>query len=78
MFAFGIPAVPQLVEPIRGSIQTLAAAIAPDVSGRGTLTFLGTGMPRSSAHDDAVLARLRAVKGRVDPHGIIRGNHPLD
>ena len=78
VFAFGIPAVPQLVEPIRGSIQTLAAAVAPDVSGHGTLTFLGTGMPRSSAHDDEVLARLRAVKGRVDPHGIIRGNHPLD
>jgi hypothetical protein len=78
VFAFGIPAVPELVDPIRGSIQSLAAACAPDVSGRGTLTFLGSGMPRSSVHADAVVDRLRAVKGRVDPYGIICGNHPLD
>lgn len=78
VFAFGILAVPQLVDPIRGSIQVLAAACAPEASGRGTLTFLGAGMPRSTAHDDATLARLLAVKSSVDPNRIIRSNHPLD
>jgi hypothetical protein len=75
-YAFGVPGVPELVEPIRGSLAALAAAVTPS-EGKLTLTFLPGGAPLSGSFDDATLARLRAVKERVDPGGVIRGNHPL-
>jgi len=43
--------------------------------GGGTLpTFLGAGAPLADAYDREVLDRLAAVKQRVDPGGVIRGN----
>jgi FAD/FMN-containing dehydrogenase len=77
VFAFGIPGRPDQVSGIRQSLADLGEAIAPDSTGRTPLTMLGAGQPLSAVHDEAVLARLRAVKGRVDPQGVIRGNHPL-
>ena len=77
VFAFGIPAVPELVDPIRGSLAALAQALSPESLDRVTLTMLGEGMPLSLVHDEAALDRLRAVKGRLDPAGVIRGNRPL-
>lgn len=76
-FAFGIPAVPELVEPIRASLQALARALDPVSLGRTPLTMLGAGQPLSAVHDEPTLARLRSVKERVDPDRVIRGNHPL-
>lgn len=77
VFAFGVPAVPELVEPIRASLRAVADACEPVDLGRMPLTLLGAGQPLSQVHDEATLARLRQVKRRVDPHGVIRGNHPL-
>jgi len=76
VFAFGVPAVPELVEPIRGSLAALAAVCEPG-PGQVPRTFVTGGAPVSTPFGDEALARLRAVKVRVDPEGIIRGNHPL-
>lgn len=35
------------------------------------------GAPLSGSFDEETLARLRAVKARVDPCRVIRGNHPF-
>ncbi len=77
VFAFGIPAVPELVEPIRSSLRTVAEAVRPVSLGRTPLTMLGAGMSVADVHDASTFARLRAVKDRVDPGSVIRGNHPL-
>lgn len=77
VFAFGIPAMPELAEPIRSSLRAVAEAVRPVSLARTPLTMLGAGMSREDAHDAPTLARLRAVKDRVDPGSVIRGNHPL-
>jgi hypothetical protein len=76
--AIGIPVVPELVGPIRASIEAVVGALSPDLSPeRLPLNFLATGEPIDRAFDDATLARLRAVKRSADPEGTIRGNVPL-
>jgi hypothetical protein len=34
-------------------------------------------MDLTAVHDADTLSRLRSVKQHVDPHQVIRGNHPL-
>jgi FAD/FMN-containing dehydrogenase len=77
VFAFGIPAVPELIEPIRSSLRAVAEVVRPVSLGRTPLTMLGEGMSRADVHDAPTLARLRMVKDRVDPGSVIRSNHPL-
>lgn len=76
--AIGIPVVPELVGPIRSSIEAFVAALAPELStDRLPLNFVAVGEPVSRAFDEDTLERLRALKRSVDPAGTIRGNFPL-
>ena len=43
---------------------------------RKSLTLIG-GTWRRFFGDDGRLARLRALKGAIDPTGVIRSNHPV-
>jgi hypothetical protein len=78
VFAFGVAAVPALADPIRASLRDVAQVCGPAGTARIPLTLLGPGSDRTSVHDPATVARLRAVKRSADPQGVIRGNHPLD
>lgn len=78
VFAFGVAAVPELVDPIRGSLAAVAAVCGPAGAARIPLTLLGPGGDRSAVHDPETMSRLRALKRSADPQGVIRGNHPLD
>lgn len=76
--AFGIPMVPELVEPIRASLAQVVAALDPEISAaRLPLNFVGVGEPVSRAFDEGTLERLRQLKRVLDPSGTIRGNFPL-
>lgn len=76
--AFGVPMVPELVEPIRWSLAAVAQALAPELSPeRFPLNFLTVDSTIDHAFDSPTLERLRAIKRRVDPRGTIRGNFPL-
>ncbi len=77
LWGLGIPMVPELVRPIQASLAALAAATAPESTGRTPLTLLAGGEDLGRVFDDASLARLRALKSSRDPAGTIRGNHPL-
>ena len=77
VFTFGVAAVPELVDPIRASLREVAGVCGPSATTGIPMTFLGTGADLSAVFDPQALARLRAVKQRVDPDRIIRGNHPL-
>jgi hypothetical protein len=77
VYALGIPAVPELAGPIRRGLAELAAAVEPVSLGRTPLTMLGSGGSRNDVYEPAALDRLREVKHRVDPRGVIRSNHPL-
>jgi hypothetical protein len=72
----GILAVPELAGPIAVAIEGVQAKLAPWISGRTLLNF-ASGEPMEDVFPAEVRDRLRVVKRRVDPHGIIRGNHPI-
>jgi len=77
--ALGMPMVPELVEPILGSQRALAAALAHEAAGggHGSLTFHTEDKPIDEVYSPSTLDRLRAVKARTDPDGVIRGNFPI-
>ncbi|MGZ4631697.1 MAG: FAD-binding oxidoreductase [Actinomycetes bacterium] len=77
MFLLGIPAVAELVPPLRASLDAAENAMVPFVSGRKTFNFLGAGQDPSAAYTPAALARLRAIKLERDPAGVIRSNRPV-
>jgi len=77
--ALGMPMVPELVEPILGSQKALEASLAHEAAGggHGSLTFHTADKPIDEVYSSQTLDRLRAVKARTDPDGVIRGNHPI-
>ncbi|MEV8373190.1 FAD-binding oxidoreductase [Kribbella sp. NPDC056861] len=72
----GIVPVPELAAPVAAAIETVQAQLAPWISERMVLNFSGE-EPLSEIFAPAVRERLRAVKQRVDPQAVIRGNHPI-
>ncbi|GGO07346.1 oxidoreductase [Microbispora rosea subsp. aerata] len=73
----GVPAAPGMEEAIRQRQSAVADAVAAVTTGRKPFTFLGHGEPAASAFPIETLARLREVKRRRDPQGVILGNHPV-
>ncbi len=76
LHALGVPAGPRAAE-IAPAVDRVLEAAAPDVTGRPPLNFVMQAelAPQSFAPED--LERLRAVKARVDPDGMIVSSHPL-
>jgi FAD binding domain-containing protein len=77
LFLLGIPAVPELVAPLRAQLDVAEQAMAPFASGRRTFNFLGSGQDPSAAFTPQALERLRAIKLERDPAGVIRSNRPV-
>ena len=73
----GMPMGPGMAEHIEAHQALLAEAFAPHASGRIFFTFLGSEESPVAAFPPDVLARLRDVKRRRDPLGVIRSNHPV-
>ncbi|MFC7448552.1 FAD-binding oxidoreductase [Rhodococcus daqingensis] len=68
---------PALVEPVGAAMAQLREILRPWAAGPTTLSMLGAGEDAADAFDAETLARLRRLKGDVDPGGLIRGNHPF-
>lgn len=77
LFALGMPAVPELVEPIHHALAGLDAAMAPLASRYRMPNFTGEGQDDGAGYDAARLARLRELKLARDPEGTIRSNKPV-
>ncbi|NEA31370.1 FAD-binding oxidoreductase [Streptomyces sp. SID13031] len=72
----GIVPVPELAGAVAAAIEGVKAKLAPWISGRTLLNF-ASGEPLADIFAPEVRDRLRAVKQRVDPQAVIRGNHPI-
>jgi hypothetical protein len=77
LFLLGIPAVPELVEPLLGQLAEAEQAMAPFASDRRMFNFLGGAADPTEAFTPDVLERLRTIKAERDPFGVIRSNRPL-
>jgi hypothetical protein len=77
LFALGIPAVPELVEPIEIFFGRLSAAVAHVASGRTLLNFLEFDEDPGRWWTPATRERLFAAKQVSDPLHTIRSNRPV-
>jgi hypothetical protein len=68
--------VPELVALVNRSFDDVTAKLGARISGRVPMT-LSEDEPIEAIFGAKVLDRLRAVKRRVDPSELFRGNHPL-
>jgi hypothetical protein len=77
LFLLGIPAVPELVQPLLGQLAEAEQAMAPFASDRRMFNFMGGAADPTAAFAPEALERLRAIKAERDPFGVIRSNRPL-
>jgi hypothetical protein len=77
LFALGIPAVPELVDPILATFDRLDDAVADHTSGRTLLNFLGAHGDPGRWWSGATRARLARAKAAADPAGVVRSNRPV-
>ncbi len=77
VFALGIPAVPELAAAIPYGFAAIDAAVGHLASGRRMPNFTGEDQDDAAGYDPVALQRLRAIKLRRDPFGVIRSNKPV-
>jgi FAD/FMN-containing dehydrogenase len=77
LFAVGIPMVPELVPAIEAHLALVKAAVAPYGRGREYLNFAERATDPAAFFGADAYARLRRIKGEVDPGDLFRANHPI-
>ncbi len=77
LFALGIPAVPELVDPTLLTFDRLEQAVAGHTSGRALLNFLGAHGDPGRWWSGATRDRLVRAKRASDPDGVVRSNRPV-
>jgi hypothetical protein len=77
LFELGVPMMPELVPAIQAAFARTDEAMRPYLTGRTSFTFLGSDDDPTRAFTTEALRRLREVKRRVDPQGIVRSNRPV-
>lgn len=77
LYAFGLAFEPGLASAVAHRLATLPAELEGVATGRKPATFLSPSESAAAAYDETALARLRDLKRSRDPHGTIRGSHPL-
>ena len=76
LFGVGITPFPEAYDAVKASVERLVEALAP---WRATVQY-GNFVERSASAEDifgSAVERLRAVKAKYDPAGVIRSNHPV-
>lgn len=77
LFALGMPVVPELAAPIEASFDAIDAAVGRLGNGRRMPNFVGKHQDANDGYESETLARLRDIKRRRDPRGVIRSNKPV-
>jgi FAD/FMN-containing dehydrogenase len=76
-FCLGVPVAPEVEAAIKACFTDVHEALAGHSTGRTMFTFLGADDDPGRAFSPAALARLRQVKRRTDPDGVVRSNRPV-
>ncbi|WP_223199143.1 FAD-binding oxidoreductase [Solihabitans fulvus] len=78
VYLFGLPITQEAAAGITAKQQAVVDSLGGAVSGRKPLTFLNPAESAAAAFAPEALARLRQIKADRDPHGVIRGNFPVN
>jgi UDP-N-acetylenolpyruvoylglucosamine reductase len=76
LYAVGMTPAPDMVAPVMAQVETIKDALAPWAARQMYLNFAETQHPAPFWTEQAY-HRLRRIKAAVDPHDIIRSNHPI-
>lgn len=68
---------PAMLAPVAAALDIVRDAAAPHTVHGRVVTFLAPGEDLGAAYAPTEIARLRSIKNRVDPEGLIRSNRPL-
>ena len=77
MFAAGMTPTPDLKAPVAAEVEAVEDALAPWAAQHMYLNFSETSRPRATLWTEHAYRRLRQIKASVDPHNVIRSNHPV-
>jgi FAD binding domain len=77
MYAVSMTPAPELVAPVMAQIQTVKDALVPWAARQMYLNFTETQTPAAPFWTEHAYQRLRRIKAAVDPHGLVRANHPI-
>jgi FAD/FMN-containing dehydrogenase len=77
MFAAGMVPAPELEAPVRAQVQAMKAALAPWAAPHMYLNFAEAQGDPASFWTEQAYNRLRRIKAAVDPHNLLRSNHPI-
>jgi hypothetical protein len=77
MFAVSMTPIPELVAPVMAQVQAVKDALAPWAARQMYLNFAETQTPAAPFWTEHAYHRLRRIKAAVDPHNLIRANHPI-
>jgi predicted outer membrane lipoprotein len=77
LFAAGMVPAPEAEAPVRAQVDAVKAALAPWAARHRYLNFADVRTDASCFWSEPALHRLRRVKAAVDPHDLIRSNHPV-
>jgi FAD/FMN-containing dehydrogenase len=77
LLGIGLPMSPEMGEAINGHLDKLRETLAPWSTGGLYFNFADRPADLEELFEPDTLARLREVKRRYDPDGLIRANHPI-
>jgi FAD/FMN-containing dehydrogenase len=77
LFCLGVPVTSEAAAVIEACFADVHTALAGHHTGRTMFTFLGADEDPGRAFPAGALARLRRLKRRTDPYGVIRSNRPV-
>jgi FAD/FMN-containing dehydrogenase len=78
LFGVGVAGDPATAAQVRADAARLRKACAAQENGRTYLNFVEHPIDAATAYPADTLARLSAVRARVDPTGLIQAGHPLE
>jgi hypothetical protein len=78
MYAVGMTPVPEAVPPTRGQVEAVKRALLPWSARQMYLNFADTVRDAGTFWSEHAYRRLRRIKARVDPRGLLRANHPIE
>jgi FAD/FMN-containing dehydrogenase len=76
-FAVGMPISPEVGAAVERDSRELMAAMSEFGSGRAYSNFAERAVDASSFYPEETYRRLRAIRSRVDPDGLLRANHEI-
>ena len=77
LYAVGVTPTPEAVDGVEGHVAALLAALSPWAAERDYMNFRESDVPAARVYGQEAIERMRAVRQKNDPDGILRSNHPV-